>query len=385
MERDRAVGFARDARAAYASEGLTASASASASASARRLRGAGREPGRATGGGASTASAMIEREDSDASDEASAAAAAALRDRVEALKVRIDERYRATRRAGDASESLFEPASRASARMKEQETERALARLITRANLEGRAEMRRSQRLNDSATTLLSPSEYDEIFSEKSTEGSFHGYSSTGKHARRSSFEDERIKFDSALPSVMDEDDDDVGGRRNPTPGRTRTWLAKSPTSPKRGVDAARQNKSANSVDDEEEEEEYEGNNNDGAGSDRYSSAANILKSPRRNGSFKMLSPEAARTMAAEEALRPRARRALHGATTTTSSPDAGSPKSPSERSFSRTSSTLSITSLCTSDRPSSAFSPVAKRSTRGTPTTSTQTLARQRDAPRGA
>ena len=322
-------------------------------------RGRGRGRGRDGDGGAIGAGKMRERGFRDGQVEGGAgdADAAALRDRVEALKVRIDARYRASRRDGDAAESLFEPVSGASSRVKELETERALARLITRANLEARAQGRRSGRLNDSAMTVLTKGEYDEIFSERSTEGSFHGYS-TGKHARRSSFEDERIKFDSALPSVVDDDYcAEIGGRRNPTPGRTRDWLeTRTPSSPERN--------SRRELDRDLE------------------TTSTLLKSPRRNGSFKMLSPEVARTMTAEEALRPRVRRALRQAAT--SSPDAqDSPNSPSERSFSRTSSTLSIASLCTSDRPSSAFSPVARRQEKqsSATTTLTTTTAIQDDA----
>ena len=266
--------------------------------------------------------------------------AAALRDRVEALKMRIDERYRASRRESadlwTKGDSLFEPTGgENAARAKARETERALARLVTRANLEARAEERQERRnrpMNDSA--VISDGDYDEIFSEKSTEGSFHG-ARGARHRRQSSFEEERIKFDSALPSVVD-DECDRDGRRNPSPGRTREWLdAKgTPLSPKRSERSA---------------------------SLTPESGASLLKSPRRNGSFKMLNADIAKAIAAEEAVRPRARRAMH--TNVSNSPEADSPQSASERSFSRTSSTLSIASLCASERPASAFSPVAQRS----------------------
>ena len=358
MDLDGARGDRARGGGAYASELRAARA-----AGVGRGGGRGRDGDGAAGRVGAVGAMMRERgvRDGQVGGGAGDGDAAALRDRVEALKVRIDARYRASRRDGDAAESLFEPVSGASARMKELETERALARLITRANLEARAQGRRSGRLNDSATTVLTEEEYDKIFSERSTEGSFHGYS-TGKHARRSSFEDERIKFDSALPSVVDDDYcAEIGGRRNPTPGRTRDWLeTTTPSSPER---------------------------NSRRDSDRdLETTSTLMKSPRRNGSFKMLSPEVAKTMTADEALRPRVRRALVSQEATTSPDTRGSPKSPSERSFSRTSSTLSIASLCTSDRPSSAFSPVARRQEKKSAATTTlTTTAIQDDAPEQA
>jgi len=361
MDGDRGRGDRAHGGGTYASELARARAARAGGVSAGARAGGGdgdRDRAGGRGGGSNGAMMMRERDVRDGRGGGDADAAA-LRDRVEALKVRIDARYRASRRDGDAAESLFEPVSGASARVKELETERALARLITRANLEARAQGRRSGRLNDSAKKTLTEEEYDEIFSERSTEGSFHGYS-TGKHARRSSFEDERIKFDSALPSVVDDDYcAEIGGRRNPTPGRTRDWLeTTTPSSPERN--------SRRELDRDLE------------------TTSTLLKSPRRNGSFKMLSPEVARTMTADEALRPRVRRVLRQAET--SSPDThDSPKSPSERSFSRTSSTLSIASLCTSDRPSSAFSPVARRQEKKSSATTTLTTtmaAIQDDAP---
>ena len=145
-------------------------------------------------------------------------------------------------------------------------------------------------------------------------------------HERKNSFDGE-IKFESALPTASDDAviPTEEGGRRPPTPGKTRPWLKESRATPMQ-VDDERAKTCGDAV-------------------------PSILASPKRNGSMLILNAEDHDTK-----MRCVGTPTLVGV----ESPSAGTP---SERSietsdhkpFSRSASTLSTVSLA------SAFSPVSR------------------------
>ena len=179
----------------------------------------------------------------------------------------------------------------------------------------------------------------DTLFGERSTEGSLRGGTAMF-HERKNSFDGE-IKFESALPTASDDAviPTEEGGRRPPTPGKTRPWLKESRATPMQ-VDDERAKTCGDAV-------------------------PSILASPKRNGSMLILNAEDHDTKmrcVGTPTLVPRARRAEVNSPTLVGveSPSAGTPSEQSietsdHKPFSRSASTLSTVSLA------SAFSPVSR------------------------
>lgn len=185
----------------------------------------------------------------------------------------------------------------------------------------------------------LDAMDVDTLFGERSTEGSLRGGTAMF-HERKNSFDGE-IKFESALPTASSDAmiPTEEGGRRPPTPGKTRPWLKESRAAPMQ-------------VDDE-------------SAKSCVDAVPSILASPKRNGSMLILNVgdhDPKMHCVGTPTVVPRARRAEVNSPTLVGveSPSAGSP---SERSietsdhkpFSRSASTLSTVSLA------SAFSPVSR------------------------